>query len=159
MAVEIERKFLVRDARWKHGAQGVLYRQGYLSSDQRSTVRVRIAGEQAFFTIKGQTTGISRLEFEYPMPLPDAAIMLEQLCSGPLIEKTRYRVEYAGNIWEVDEFAGDNSGLILAEIELSHEAQLFDKPDWLGQEVSGDPRYFNSSLARNPFTKWSTCSV
>jgi len=148
MGIEIERKFLVRNTDWKQNAQGVLYRQGYLSSDKQCTVRVRIAGDSAFVTIKGITTGISRLEFEYPIPLGDAVTMLDKLCAGALIEKTRYRIEHAGNIWEVDEFAGANSGLVLAEIELHDEAQAFEKPHWLGEEVSGDPRYFNSNLAK-----------
>ncbi len=152
MSTEIERKFLVRGNDWKN-ASGVAYCQGYLNRSKERTVRVRIAGEQAFLTIKGIANGISRSEFEYAIPVADAHALLE-LCDGPLIRKTRYRVPYHGHVWEVDEFFGDNAGLVVAEIELQHENQPFDKPDWVAQEVSSDARYFNSSLATHPYCQW-----
>lgn len=154
MATEIERKFLVRDDAWKEAAQGVRFRQGYLSSVPERVVRVRTAGERGMLTVKGITRGVSRLEFEYPIPVTDAERMLDALCEKPLIDKTRYRVEHAGMSWEIDEFHGDNAGLVLAEIELKHEDQAFARPDWLGDEVSADPRYFNSNLATHPYASW-----
>jgi adenylate cyclase len=117
-------------------------------------VRVRIAGEQGFLTIKGKTQGISRLEFEYEIPLADAHTLLTELCEKPLIEKYRYLLDYEGFTWEIDEFLGDNAGLIVAEIELKSENQAFVQPDWLGEEVSHDPRYLNANLIRNPYKNW-----
>ena len=152
MSTEIERKFLVDGIEWKLGI-GVPYCQGYLNPNKERTVRVRIAGDKAFLTIKGITKGISRPEFEYEIPVSDAEQLLK-ICDGPLIQKTRYVVNYKGNIWEVDEFSGENEGLIIAEIELQDEAQLFERPSWVGKEVSDDPRYFNSNLASNPYSKW-----
>ena len=150
MAIEIERKFLVDKTRWQPAVEGVRYRQGYLCPGTGITVRIRVAGEQAFVTIKGPTRGYSRAEYEYPIPLSDAEEMLTNLCQQPLIEKTRYRVEYAGHWWEVDVFGGANKGLILAEIELPREDTRFSLPPWIDREVSGDPRYFNSALTRTP---------
>lgn len=152
MGVEIERKFLVVAARWRPG-EGTLLRQGYLNRDPERTVRARIAGAQAFITIKGASRGPVRAEFEYPIPLEDAATLL-QMCDGPLIEKVRYQVEHRGCCWEVDEFLGDNRGLLLAEIELTAPDQAFERPDWVGEEVTHDPRYFNSRLAVHPYTTW-----
>lgn len=152
MGIEIERKFLVSGDAWRNDS-GVLYRQGYLNRDKARTVRVRIAGEAAFLTIKGKSTGATRAEFEYPVPLDDAQALLA-LCDGPLIEKTRYIIEHAGHRWEVDEFAGDNAGLVVAELELSAEDEAFDAPAWLGPEVTLDARYFNSNLATQPFCTW-----
>ena len=156
MAVEIERKFLVIDtsaqAPWRC-VTGVAYRQGYLNRDKARTVRVRIAGDAAFLTIKGLSVGATRTEFEYAIPLADAQALLA-LCDGPLIYKTRYVLAHQGTTWEVDEFAGDNAGLVVAEVELASEAQAFDKPEWLGAEVTQDARYFNSSLASHPFGQW-----
>jgi adenylate cyclase len=154
MSVEIERKFLVRDARWKSLGQGVLLRQGYLSSDPERIVRVRIEGESAVLTIKGRVVGVTRGEWEYPIPLNDAKAFLDSLCERPIIEKKRYRIAHEGMIWEVDEFLGDNAGLVVAEIELESEDQVFAKPEWVGEEVTHDPRYFNSSLLRNPYSSW-----
>lgn len=154
MAIEIERKFLVKGDSWRALGQGTAYRQGYLTSGQASTVRVRIAGDQAYLTIKGTSIDLARAEFEYPIPLADAAEMLETLCTTALIEKTRYKIESGGLLWEVDEFAGENQGLIIAEVELKAADQAIALPDWIGEEVSQDPRYFNSSLARYPFTHW-----
>lgn len=154
MAIEIERKFLVKGDAWKADAVGVLYRQGYLSTDKARTVRVRIAGERAFLTVKGLATGLARAEFEYEIPLADAAAMLDQLCLTPLIEKRRYTVAYQGLSWEIDEFLGANLGLVVAEVELDSADQAIDLPDWVGQEVSDDTRYFNSSLIAHPFSRW-----
>jgi len=154
MAREIERKFLVDTALWRATAAGTLYRQGYLSSVKERVVRVRIAGDRGFLTIKGLTTGVSRLEFEYPIPLPDATVMLDQLCERPLIEKTRYREVYADRIWEIDVFHGDNDGLVVAEVEIANPEQKVELPRWAGAEVSNDPRYFNNNLAAHAYRYW-----
>lgn len=154
MSVEIERKFLVRSDAWKSLAQGVAMRQGYLSTHPDRTVRVRIEGETATLTIKGRTQGFSRGEWEYDIPLTDAEALLNDVCERPLIEKTRTRIMHAGMVWEVDEFFGDNLGLVVAEIELESETQAFSRPDWLGEEVTGDARYFNSSLLKRPYSSW-----
>jgi CYTH domain-containing protein len=154
MAKEIERKFLIKSGVWKPVTPGLTYRQGYLSSVNERVVRVRVAGDKAFLTIKGITQSLSRLEFEYPIPMADAVVMLDQLCEPPLIEKTRYRETVGGHIWEIDVFHGHNDGLIVAEIELSSETDTFDRPQWVGEEVSNDPRYFNNNLAVNPFKVW-----
>lgn len=154
MSVEIERKFLVRSDAWKALAQGVSMRQGYLSTHPDRTVRVRIEGNSATLTIKGRTQGFSRGEWEYDIPLADAEALLNDICERPLIEKTRTRIAHEGMVWEVDEFFGDNLGLVVAEIELESETQTFARPDWLGEEVTGDARYFNSSLLKRPYTSW-----
>lgn len=154
MGVEIERKFLVRDDRWKALGQGVLLRQGYLSSSPERIVRVRIEGESAVLAIKGRTTGATRSEWEYPIPMADAQAFLDALCERPIIEKRRYRIPYEGLVWEVDEFLGDNAGLIVAEVELTSEGQVFAKPEWIAEEVTHDPRYFNANLLRNPYIQW-----
>ncbi len=154
MGTEIERKFLLCGESWRNGATGTMYRQGYLNSAKERTVRIRTVGEGAFLTIKGITVGATRAEYEYPIPFDDCNAMLDTLAEKPLIEKKRYKINYGGLIWEIDEFFGDNKGLIVAEVELQSEVQRFDKPEWIGEEVSGDPRYFNSNLIKNPFTKW-----
>ena len=154
MAKEIERKFLVRNESFKLFSTGVIYRQGYLNRDKERTVRVRVAGENAFITIKGLTDGIERLEFEYPIPLADANEMLATLCVKPLIEKLRYKIMSDGHLWEVDEFIGDNEGLTVAEVELETPDEPVVIPDWVGQEVTGDLMYFNSNLVINPFKNW-----
>lgn len=156
MALEIERKFLVDRDQWRPRNDGVAFRQGYLSRVEHRVVRVRIAGGAAFLTIKGRSSGVTRFEFEYPIPVEDAEALLDRLCERPLIEKTRYEEVFGGHIWTVDVFQGENDGLILAEIELSSEAESFDRPPWLGREVSDDPRYFNSELSKRPFGYWST---
>lgn len=153
MAREIERKFLVRGDDWRSG-QSALYRQGYLNTDKHRTVRVRVTGDSAFLTIKGITTGATRQEFEYPIPVRDADEMLNGLCEKPLIEKRRYRVPHDNLTWEVDEFLGENEGLVVAEVELASEDQAFEKPDWIGEEVTSDPRYYNANLVQRPFTTW-----
>ncbi|MCB9087189.1 MAG: CYTH domain-containing protein [Calditrichae bacterium] len=155
MGREIERKFLVKDDGWRKGAVGKLYCQGYISRDEQRAVRVRIVEDQGFLTIKGRHNDLTRLEFEYEIPLTDARELLDTLCQPPLIEKTRYRVNYAGNIWEIDVFSGDNAGLIVAEIELSREDQPFELPSWAGREVTGDPRYLNTNLSKHPYLQWS----
>jgi len=152
MGVEIERKFLVTGEAWR-SAEAVYYCQGYLSRAKERTVRVRIAGDSAFLTIKGAAQGISRVEFEYSIPIADARQLLT-LCEQPLIEKTRRKIPFAGFVWEVDEFLGDNLGLVVAEIELPREDAEFVRPDWVGEEVTYDPRYFNANLGRHPFSRW-----
>lgn len=154
MGTEIERKFLLRDDTWRAGASGTVYRQGYLNSAKERTVRVRTVGDKAFLTIKGITVGATRAEYEYPIPFDDCNAMLDTLAEKPLIEKKRYKIRRGDLVWEIDEFFGDNKGLIVAEVELQSERQVFDKPAWLGDEVSGDPRYFNSNLIKHPFTQW-----
>lgn len=154
MGIEIERKFLVTGEEWRIAAEPVLYRQAYLSSCKNHTVRVRVAGTKGFLTVKGRNRGLERPEFEYEIPLQDAVWMLENMTEFGLVEKLRYKIPHAGFIWEVDEFLGKNSGLIIAEIELQNANQLFPKPGWLGREVSDDPRYFNANLAMNPYSLW-----
>ena len=154
MASEIERKFLVRGDAWRPGPPGVLQRQGYLSVED-PTVRVRIEGERATLTVKGAQKGLTRPEFEYEVPLEDAEELLK-LCTFA-VEKTRCVREFGGRRWEIDEFHGANEGLVIAEIELAREDESFALPLWLGAEVSRDPRYRVSSLARNPFGKWRRC--
>lgn len=154
MGQEIERKFLVVGDEWRSHASGQRYCQGYLPTQPGTTVRVRIVGPIGYLTIKGPTQGITRSEFEYEIPLSDAQQLLDELCDRPLIEKTRYRVEALGHIWEIDEFEGENQGLIIAEVELENAHQPIALPSWLGTEVSGDPRYYNSSLTKYPFSRW-----
>ena len=150
MATEIERKFLVQGDEWRWLGVGVIYRQGYVANINGRTVRVRVVGEQGYLTIKGPTIGTSRAEFEYKIPVEDAQELLETLCDRPLIEKTRYKINIGDLIWEVDEFWGENQGLILAEVELETEDQSIDIPPWIGKEVTSDPRYYNVNLAKNP---------
>ncbi|OUL37381.1 adenylate cyclase [Nostoc sp. T09] len=154
MAKEIERKFLVSGDSWRKLAEGSLFIQGYISTAKQATVRVRIVGTQGYLTIKGLNVKYSRSEFEYPIPLEDAQEMLDTLCDRPLIEKVRYRIEYGNLIWEIDEFDGVNKGLILAEVELSDEQQQIELPIWIGEEVSDNPKYFNSNLVKHPFSQW-----
>lgn len=154
MAQEIERKFLVKDNSWRSNLEGKAYRQGYLSTVKERTVRIRAAGDQAFITIKGVSSGATRSEYEYEIPVQDGNEMLDQLCERPLIEKTRYRIPYDDLVWEVDEFAGENRGLVLAEVELKDEGQEISPPRWIGREVTDDPRYFNVNLVEHPFSRW-----
>lgn len=154
MGTEIERKFLLKGDGWRALAKGTQYRQGYLNSAKERTVRIRTVGAQAFLTIKGITVGNARAEYEYPIPFDDCNAMLDSLAEKPVIEKTRHKIPYDGLVWEVDEFFGENRGLIVAEVELSGVDQKFDKPAWIGEEVSDDPRYFNSNLIKHPFTRW-----
>ena len=153
MATEIERKFLISGRDWQMG-EPTLCRQGYLNLDKHRTVRIRVAGEKATLTVKGITIGMTRAEYEYSIPLSDAMAMLK-LCDGPLIEKRRWLISVGNMIWEIDEFRGDNQGLIVAEIELENESQSFELPGWVGKEVTDDDRYYNSSLSTNPFNTWN----
>ena len=152
MGIEIERKFLVVGDDWRQ-APAVPYAQGYLNRDKQRTVRVRIAQGAAWLTIKGASVGATRAEFEYPIPVADAEQLLA-LCDGPLVRKLRRVVVHAGATWEIDEFQGDNAGLVVAEIELASEDAPFEAPPWLGAEVTHDARYFNSNLAAAPFSTW-----
>lgn len=155
MATEIERKFLVINDTWRSLSQGTVYRQGYIpTQDKVTTIRVRIIGNQAYLTIKSKAEGISRHEFEYPIPLEDAQIMLNTLCRRPFIEKIRYKIKIEDLIWEIDEFQGDNEGLILAEVELKTETQVITLPTWIGEEVTHDLRYYNINLVNHPYSKW-----
>jgi len=153
MGTEIERKFLVTSEAWRDGSAGTALKQGYLNREPDRTVRIRIAGDAAFITIKGRREGIARDEFEYPIPVADAEGLLAMCLPSPVI-KTRYLVHHEGHCWEVDEFHGDNEGLIVAEIELSSVDEPFSRPPWLGEEVSLDSRYFNSRLAQFPYKAW-----
>ena len=153
MGIEIERKFLVCSDDWRILGTPVHYAQGYLVADGIRNVRVRIAGEEGFLTVKGASKGMSRLEFEYSIPF-DEAVMMLRLSATPVIEKFRTRILYHGKIWEVDEFEGENKGLIMAEIELTSEEETFAVPHWIGEEVTSDLRYYNSRLAIQPFRNW-----
>ncbi len=154
MGQEIERKFLVRGDAWKTLGAGTRMRQGYLSTDPERVVRVRVEGDAATMTIKGRSVGATRGEWEYPIPLSDAEEMLTQLCLRPLVEKIRYRIMQHDMLWEVDEFLGDNAGLVVAEIELTEEEQAFVKPEWVADEVTNDARYYNANLLRHPYSAW-----
>ncbi len=155
MGTEIERKYLLKDLSWKQGAEGILYSQGYLSTTRKRTVRVRTIGERGYLTIKSSPVKGVRPEYEYEIPFQDAREMLDIMCQRPIIEKVRYKIAYNGFIWEVDEFLHENSGLILAEIELEYSGQQYALPPWIGSEVTDDPRYCNSNLSRRPFSKWT----
>lgn len=155
MATEIERKFTLKSNSWKNQASHQCrYVQGYLAGNDRSSVRVRIAGDKANINIKSATLGIERMEYEYEIPVIDAQEMLDQLCQKPIIDKTRYFVPFAGKTWEVDEFYGDNAGLVVAEIELNDAEESFELPDWADDDVSHDVRYYNVSLVTHPFKDW-----
>lgn len=151
---EIEHKFLVVSDAWKRGTTGKHVRQGFLSTDPDRTVRVRVVGDAAFLTIKGRRIGAEAPEFEYPIPVADASYLLEHLCLRPIIEKTRYLVPFGGRTWEVDEFHADNEGLVIAEIELENPEQPFVKPEWVGEDVTGDHRYSNARLVERPYSTW-----
>ena len=153
MGTEIERKYLVAGDAWRELAEPVAYRQGYLSAEPTCTVRVRVAGERGYLTVKSKPVGAVRREFEYEIPVADAE-QLFGLCRQPLIEKTRRRIPHGDLVWEVDEFLGANAGLVVAECELAAEDQVVVEPPWVGREVTGDERYYNSSLAERPFTTW-----
>jgi len=154
MGTEIERKFLVVGEAWRTLGEGTRYRQGYLSTVKERTVRVRRAGNKGALTVKGVSVGATRKEYEYEIPAADADEMIDQLCEKPIVEKIRYRIPIGDLTWEVDEFFGVNEGLIVAEVELQSEDQPFDKPDWIGEEVTGDPKYFNANLVARPFSTW-----
>lgn len=155
MGKEIERKFVVDTTVWKPVDGGIHFKQGYLNSQKERVVRVRIEGDRAKLTIKGASKGITRAEFEYDIPVEDASLLLDNLCEQPLIDKHRYKEVHGGKTWEIDVFHGENDGLVVAEIELTSEDEAFDRPSWAVQEVSSDPRYFNSNLLKNPYCNWS----
>ncbi|MCP4670676.1 MAG: CYTH domain-containing protein [Desulfobacula sp.] len=154
MGIEIEKKYLLKSDAWRKLAKGNHYRQGYLNSYKERTVRVRTVNDKGFLTIKGISVGATRLEFEYEIPKAECNIMLEELVEKPFIEKCRYKIDYKGNIWEIDEFFGENQGLIVAEVELESEEQKIEIPEWIGEEVTGDPKYFNSNLIKHPYAEW-----
>ena len=154
MGKEIERKYLIKKDDWRELAKGTVYRQGYLSTVKERTVRVRTIDDNGYLTIKGITVGATRAEYEYEIPAKDASYMLDELCEKPIIEKKRYVMDHEDLTWEIDEFDGENLGLIVAEVELTAEDQKIALPDWIGEEVTGDPRYFNSNLIKHPYSKW-----
>ena len=155
MATEIERKFLVTDDSWREVvAKSSFYRQGYLANSEGASVRVRLADDQGYLNIKSMTLGVSRHEFEYVIPASDAEEMLNDLCVGPKIEKTRYFVDHGDHTWEVDVFEGENEGLVVAEIELGSEDEAFEKPPWTDEEVSHEERYYNVCLVKHPYKDW-----
>ncbi|MES1944346.1 adenylate cyclase [Salinisphaera sp. PC39] len=155
MAVEIERKFLVSGDGWREEADaGRVLRQGYLCGPGPASVRVRVDGERAELNIKAAVIGASRAEYEYPVPLADAEAMLAELCVYPPLSKTRYLVRRGGHVWEIDEFDGANAGLVVAEIELSDPDEAFERPPWLGREVTAERRYYNQALAERPYREW-----
>ena len=153
MPLEIERKFLVILENWDTDIEGIPYRQGYLAINDKNVVRVRIKGEVATITVKSNEIGISRYEYEYEIPLEDAAYLINNLCESGIIEKTRYKVPYKGKVWDVDEFHGNNNGLWVAEVELEHEEEDVNIPSWAGKEVTGEVQYYNAYLSKHPFQK------
>jgi len=157
MAVEIERKFLLASDDWRQDIErSIDMRQGYFCNTDRVSLRVRIEDDRARIGLKSMTAALRRTEFEYPVPPDEARVMLEQMCQPAIIHKTRHLLHFGNHLWEIDEFHGDNAGLIVAEIELQDEDEAFERPPWLGDEVSEDPRYLNFALARQPFCDWTT---
>jgi adenylate cyclase len=155
MGMEIERKFLVVNDNWRSRVESEsVLKQGYLTAQPTIAVRVRIDGEKAQLTIKSGSVGISRSEFEYEIPPRDAEEMIESLVTGSVIDKTRYKVRCGDHLWDLDLFHGDNTGLVMAEVELASESETFELPDWVGEEVSDDPRYFNANLINHPYCDW-----
>lgn len=155
MASEIERKFLVRDESWREQvSRSARMRQGYLVTDAIRSVRVRIADDKAHLNIKSATLGVSRSEYEYPIPLEDAEEMLDTLCGKLVLEKTRHFVHHGDHVWEIDVFEGDNAGLVMAEVELKDPQEAFARLPWLGDEVSHDKRYYNAYLISHPYKSW-----
>ncbi|MGB4498587.1 MAG: CYTH domain-containing protein [Methylococcaceae bacterium] len=155
MAIEIECKFLLANEKWRENvSNSVIYKQGYLSSQPTNSIRVRISDKQAWLNIKSATIGTQRAEYEYEIPLSDAQEILMNLCLKPVIEKTRHFVTHENHLWEIDEFDGENAGLIVAEIELNSVDEIFEKPEWIGEEVTQDIRYYNNNLAREPYSQW-----
>lgn len=154
MAIEIEKKYLIDLDKLNHLENGIEIKQGYIETKDKTAVRVRIKGKKAFLTIKSKNDGISRLEFEYSIPVDEAKEMLEKLCKKPLIEKTRYEIVYDKHTWEIDIFYGDNDGLVVAEVELSSEDEEVTLPPWIKQEVTDDTRYYNSNLMNHPYKNW-----
>ena len=160
MATEIERKFLLASDDWRNNIQySKHYIQGYFSTNDACSIRIRVCDEQASLNIKSATLGIRRSEYDYPIPIDDAMEMLQNLCKKPLLEKTRYFINHDNHTWEIDEFSGDNEGLVVAEIELDATDEELTLPDWAGKEVSDDPRYYNTCLATNPYKNWKDKKV
>ena len=154
MAIEIEKKFLLNYFPTDLLTRGITICQGYMMNKKDLVVRVRLSGDHGFLTIKGATHNGSRKEFEYPVPKKDAEEMIDLFCKKPLIEKTRYHIEFKGFEWVIDKFYGENLGLVVAEIELSSIDQPFETPDWIGKEVTHDPKFFNSNLIETPYSTW-----
>jgi len=155
MGLEIERKFLLLNDSWREQVERrIEIQQGYLAQDERSAIRVRIFGQQAHLNIKATDDGIRRHEFEYEIPLEDARALFEHVVKGPVVEKVRHELTVGRHLWEIDEFLGANAPLVVAEIELASADEPFERPAWLGKEVSTDRRYYNSNLARKPFSQW-----
>lgn len=155
MGIEIERKFLLASDAWRDEASDSRHLvQGYLMRGTDTAIRVRIQGQTAMLNVKHTNDGINRLEYEYEIPLGDARELLERVALRPLIDKTRHHVHKDGHLWEIDEFHGENAGLVVAEIELAHADEAFTRPSWLGEEVSEDVRYYNSSLSKHPYSQW-----
>ena len=154
MAIEIERKFLIKKKPFSIAKRSLKINQGYIINEKSKVIRVREKGDDYFLTIKGNNIGISRLEYDFPISKEDAKELIFHFCKTTLIEKTRHYIEYKGHTWEVDEFHGKNTGLIVAEIELDSEDEKFEIPDWVGEEVTQDDRYYNMNLAIHPFTSW-----
>ena len=154
MGLEIERKFLLKTTEPLQGLTGVVIRQGYLSDTSQANLRVRIKAERAYLTVKSKAVGLVRKEFEYEIPVQDAEEMLLQFCQKPLIEKTRYKLDYAGYTWEIDVFVGENAGLVLAEVELATAKDTLELPDWIAREVTQDKRFYNAYLAKHPYSQW-----
>ena len=154
MAIEIERKFLIIEKPFSIAKRSLKINQGYIINEKSKVIRVREKGDDYFLTIKGNNIGISRLEYDFPISKEDAKELIFHFCKTTLIEKTRHYIEHKGHTWEVDEFHGKNNGLIVAEIELESEDEKFEKPDWVGEEVTQDDRYYNMNLAIHPFTSW-----
>ena len=155
MATEIERKYLVKNELWREAVVSQSrMKQGYLSNHGNASIRVRVANDKAFLNIKSATIGIRRHEFEYEIPLADADDMLATVAEQPFIDKTRYKVKHGGHIWDLDVFEGENLGLVVAEVELATEDESFELPPWSGDEVSGDPRYYNVNLVKEPYCRW-----
>jgi adenylate cyclase len=155
MATEIERKYLIANDDWRqHSDAGIQITQGYMGSNEKSSVRIRVNGDSANINIKSKTLGMQRSEYEYAIPLEDAREMLAALCDRPYIDKTRFHVPHEGRVWEVDVFAGENEGLIVAELELASVDEIFPLPNWVGEEVTEDPRYYNICLVSHPYKKW-----
>jgi adenylate cyclase len=155
MGLEIERKFLVTGDAWRKGAKRSRLRQGYLLAGKEKSVRVRLEDGRGTVTIKGRARGLVRAEYEYAIPARDARELLDRLCERPLIEKTRHRARFGGLVWEIDEFFGDNAGLVVAEVELRRADQKVVLPPWIGKEVTRDARYLNSNLFKNPYRRWA----
>ena len=154
MAIEIERKFLVKEKPFSIAKRSLKINQGYIINEKSKVIRVREKGDDYFLTIKGNNIGISRLEYDFPISKEDAKELIFHFCKTTLIEKTRHYIEHKGHTWEVDEFHGKNNGLSVAEIELESEDEKFEIPDWVGEEVTQDDRYYNMNLAIHPFTSW-----